>query len=161
MRLIDADEAMRQMANSRQDLSALCGKSKDNEGKCMEIGINLMHDNAIDIVNSLAENHCFNVVRGLWVPVIKRLQETEDYDLRQRNKRADKENAPRWILVSEKMPETNGKDGCINCLVCTENGYITIGKYFDDTGVWFFLSHSANDSVIAWLPLPEPYEAEN
>ena len=57
---------------------------------------------------------------------------------------------PRWIPVSERLP----KEGSY-VLVCCKDGLISTDDYFsygfDD---W-------NDDVVAWMPLPAPYEGSN
>lgn len=63
--------------------------------------------------------------------------------------------APRWIPCSERLPELRTE-----CLITflSWSGYpvIDIDSYdYDGEDGWF--SHM--DKVIAWMPLPEPYEA--
>ena len=64
-----------------------------------------------------------------------------------------------WIPVSERLPKEY--EDVLVSLVCTENGGYT-GVAMDCIaydGKWF--AHY-NDSVVAWMPLPEPYkESDN
>ena len=53
---------------------------------------------------------------------------------------------PRWIPVSERLPEKTGK-----YLVTVKNGNVYAGTYSAYEGKF-------NNSVIAWMELPEPYE---
>lgn len=59
------------------------------------------------------------------------------------------EPGQRWTPVTERCPEPNTR-----CLVTTEDGYIDIDDYYiygwDDNC----------DTVIAWLPMPEPYKED-
>ena len=54
-----------------------------------------------------------------------------------------------WIPVAERLPEPNTR-----CLVTTEDGYVDIDDYYiygwDDNG----------DTVIAWRPMPDPYQED-
>lgn len=56
----------------------------------------------------------------------------------------------RWIPVSDGLPE-NGNE----VLIFTADGEYMIGYIRDDEdGEWSWLG------VLAWMPLPEPYEGE-
>lgn len=55
---------------------------------------------------------------------------------------------PRWISVSEKLPEENG-----GYLVTVKRGYVTTALWVGNTENW--------KEVTAWMPLPEPYKAES
>ena len=58
----------------------------------------------------------------------------------------------KWIPVDERLPRTGEK---VLCCLETPNVYfkfVTIGFYDDE---WCVIT--SNASVIAWMPLPEPY----
>lgn len=55
---------------------------------------------------------------------------------------------PRWISVSERLPE----DGTY--LICTDYGYIATIMYDRSMG-WLL-----DSNIIAWMPLPEPYSKD-
>ena len=55
----------------------------------------------------------------------------------------------RWIPVSERLPEKNGE-----YLITGRQGAVNKRRYHD--GHWY-----GNWSVLAWMPLPEPYKAES
>ena len=59
--------------------------------------------------------------------------------------------ADRWIPVSEKLPDKNGK-----CLVSLDFGDVCLDFYDKD---WGFVCYVGN--VIAWKPLPKLYESED
>lgn len=75
---------------------------------------------------------------------------------------------PKWIPVSERLPESAGvyiisrwfSDGC-------ESMILTDACYFDGTSTWHNdnrINHSrdyVDEKIIAWMPLPEPYKAES
>ena len=66
---------------------------------------------------------------------------------------------PQWIPVIERLPEEHKE-----VLTCSFGGFIEIqsfedsyGGYWENqNGVW-----SNIDEVIAWMPLPEPYEGSD
>jgi hypothetical protein len=81
---------------------------------------------------------------------------------------------PRWIPVSERLPDEWEK-----CLVTFKNDYVGImcyalnlykvdeydfctkkGKagWYDYDSEWGYYSR---DDIVAWMPLPEPYDAES
>ena len=65
---------------------------------------------------------------------------------------------PKWIPVSERLPEFRKE-----VLTCTDGGFIEIqsleesyGGYWENQkGDW-----SDFDEIIAWMPLPTPYEPQ-
>ena len=64
----------------------------------------------------------------------------------------------KWIPVSERLPEKEGK-----YLTTIFNGiqYIMTCDYHPYSRCWFPDDECASDNVIAWMPLPEPYKAES
>lgn len=69
---------------------------------------------------------------------------------------------PRWIPVSERLPEPNANDGLIARYYLIQNEYedMLVARY-DGIGWEQIYQHEyLEDDVIAWMPLPEPYKAE-
>lgn len=60
------------------------------------------------------------------------------------------EAEPRWIPVTERLPEENMRTICQNNV-----GAMMIGKYDIEFG-WMFPAYF--DGIDAWMPLPEPYK---
>lgn len=58
-------------------------------------------------------------------------------------------NCPKWIPVSEKLPEAPGK-----YLVTVQNGNVYAGTFDAYSGRF-------QCAAIAWQPLPEPYKEED
>lgn len=58
------------------------------------------------------------------------------------------EQEPRWIPISERLPEKFG-----TYLVTVKEGYMALGVWIGELEYW------AN--VLAWMPLPQPYKAES
>ena len=71
----------------------------------------------------------------------------------------------KWIPASEKLPDTDDEVLCwyeyyhwSQEKVLPEYG---IGRYFKETSAWFGEVANGKDvRVIAWMPLPEPYEPQ-
>ena len=63
---------------------------------------------------------------------------------------------PQWILCDERMPEEDGK------YMVTIHGYGWNGKTFTSVSVAECIGKRwvGNNGVIAWIPLPKPYEGE-
>lgn len=65
---------------------------------------------------------------------------------------------PHWIPVTEALPHTDDK---VLCCTMTKKGVpgIVIGYYLrgEHGCSW---ACGMNNNVIAWMPLPDPYEAE-
>jgi hypothetical protein len=59
-----------------------------------------------------------------------------------------------WIPVSERLPEIND-----DVLISLEWG-IDIGRYSD--GEWHseWINHYDDGNVLAWMPLPKPYDPQ-
>jgi len=71
------------------------------------------------------------------------------------------EQEPRWIPVSERLPEKEGRYlTTILNEYDNELRYIMTCDYFSN-GCWCPDDECASDNVIAWMPLPEPYKAES
>lgn len=75
------------------------------------------------------------------------------------------ENMPKvneWIPVEERLPEENGyyivtAPSCINEEMTTMELYFDDGKWLINEGDEIFYYEK---SIIAWMPLPKPYEKE-
>lgn len=66
---------------------------------------------------------------------------------------------PRWISVSERLPEPNANDGLIARYYLIQNEYedMLVARY-DGTGWKQMYQHEyLEDDVIAWMPLPKAY----
>lgn len=59
-----------------------------------------------------------------------------------------------WIAAEDRLPDTMN-----NILLCTKKGYITVGRCFQ--GNYFYdVAEGTINSVLAWMPLPEPYKQD-
>ncbi len=61
---------------------------------------------------------------------------------------------PKWIPCSEKMPEDN-----TNVIVCFYSGTVTEMRYWGNGIFQGIYEHTAK-TIVAWMPLPEPYKGE-
>ena len=74
------------------------------------------------------------------------------------------ENGDGWIPVKERLPEEHDYKSCYEVadgavLWTNEDGLVGMGYYYESTKRW----SDINDcpiSVIAWMPLPEPYRED-
>ncbi len=63
-----------------------------------------------------------------------------------------------WISCSERLPE---KTGCF--LVCYKGGDVAVARYGYNTShayKCFWVGYVREKNIIAWQPLPEPYNTE-
>lgn len=75
-----------------------------------------------------------------------------------------KDGMSKWISVKERLPEENDYKSCYEVadgavLWTNEDGLVGMGYYYESTKRW----SDINDcpiSVIAWMPLPEPYRED-
>ena len=88
------------------------------------------------------------------------------------------EQEPKWIFVSDKVPDKNGKClvtrynsliGSSICILCYAENLYDIDRFdfyekkgksgwYDYDSEW---GHVEFDDVIAWMPLPEPCKADS
>lgn len=62
-----------------------------------------------------------------------------------------------WIPVSERLPEEK-----VEVLATTEWGSITIAERYsaNDYFIYEGATNADEDDIIAWMPLPKPYKAQ-
>lgn len=68
------------------------------------------------------------------------------------------EPEPKWIPVSERLPEEKEM-----VLITNNKGHVRCGQYqgtFDDKNYRWWWKHNTLEEVIAWMPLPEPWRGE-
>lgn len=57
-----------------------------------------------------------------------------------------------WIPCSERLPDKSG-----NYIVCNKHSEIWVANWFDNT--WWGIEKKCRwGNIIAWQPLPEPYQ---
>lgn len=60
-----------------------------------------------------------------------------------------------WIPVEERLPES-----CEYVLVSCVNGAVEYGAYYAGDKDWSLISTDWQCKVLAWQPLPKPYEVK-
>ena len=76
------------------------------------------------------------------------------------------EQEPRWIPVSERLPEENICDDGYHepskrVLVYMKSGEMHVARYWSRYDYrWLGIITPTTDEVIAWMPLPKPYESQ-
>ena len=65
----------------------------------------------------------------------------------------------RWIPVEERLPEGTEDDYCPEFNVMTKGAVQATTLNFAPDGTWFD-DFGQGYSVIAWMPLPEPYQGK-
>lgn len=120
------------------------------------------YDRQEEIIKALEQEPCEDCIgreeaKQFLYERIDRLNDDELYDIFSKiiddmyNELLPVTPQPKWIPVSERLPE---EDGCyLVTTTGTNNDIIDIAYYTDD--IW----HKAS-RIIAWQPLPEPYKAE-
>lgn len=74
---------------------------------------------------------------------------------------------PRWIPVTERLPEIKDHHASDACLVCLKFGGVTFAELQENIFGQIGWDIEREDEyhwprkVIAWMPLPEPYQEEN
>jgi hypothetical protein len=77
------------------------------------------------------------------------------------------EQEPKWIPISERLPESSGvyivsrwfSDG-------EESAILTDANYYDGCGEWYndnrinWGRELVTKKIVAWMPLPDPYKEE-
>ena len=93
---------------------------------------------------------------GYWSPakkdeLVQRLGKYEDTGREPEELQKTRE----WIPVEEQLPENER-----SVLLCGTQGWVDIGWYTQ--GVWRtgFSAAEITKDVVAWMPLPEPYRAQ-
>ena len=76
------------------------------------------------------------------------------------------EAVPHWIPCSERLPIDDDYRESMECLdgcvwYFTDKGLMGLGYYYYSTNEWSTLQDLKPDGkVIAWMPLPKPYEVK-
>ena len=88
---------------------------------------------------------------GYWSPnkkqeLVDRLAMYEDA--------AEKDRFGKWIPCSERLPENN-----TDVIVCFYSGTVTEMRYWGNGIFQGIYEHTAK-TIVAWMPLPEPYKGE-
>ena len=68
---------------------------------------------------------------------------------------------PHWIPCSERLPKIG-----TNVLITNDKGNVSYGRYrgvypIDDDKIWWTWKKNTLENVLAWMPLPEPYEVNH
>lgn len=121
---------------------------------------------AADIKNRIAWASCQIGVIGITdepVPVIcLELHKSESFDAEMIQAAEEDEWNSMWIPVSERMPE-RGKTYLVS-VAHQGSGVISVyDAILDSDGLWCRYNYKLIDKsrkVIAWMPLPEPYNDE-
>lgn len=67
----------------------------------------------------------------------------------------EKQEVYKWIHVSERLPET---DDLMLVSCRTKKGVNSVNRAYYSNGAWH--GSGSMSGVIAWMPLPEPYEGD-
>ena len=152
-------EIKRQVKNVHQDLS---GHEPYKTERWFKIGLDLMYDQVMDIIKHMAAKETG------WIPVAERMPEPCKWVMvviKRHRWIADYENG--WVPAEEKTdhPEKlyvsmakHGKMGGWKYLDIEEDEDMP-AAYMADDSVTEDLSRVVEE-VIAWMPLPEPYQEE-
>lgn len=67
----------------------------------------------------------------------------------------EKDRLGQWILCSKRLPEDN-----TDVIVCFYSGTVTEMRYWENGNFQGIYEHTTK-SIVAWMPLPEPYREIN
>ena len=134
-----------------------------------DCGINEIVSNITSSIETEKEKMILKAVQSVGIDVDKEQLEKALFNAKSfyidGYKDAKKQYEPRWIPVSERLPEEEGK-----YLTTDSLGNIGITKFFSleseemplDFYLWNATKNCVNryekDDVIAWMPLAEPYK---
>lgn len=79
----------------------------------------------------------------------------EELDEKIFNEVVAKPKASEWIPVTERLPEERKV-----VLITNDKGNVRYGQFRGTSGKYWHWKGNTNEEVIAWQPLPEPYEEE-
>lgn len=71
-----------------------------------------------------------------------------------------------WIPCQERLPEEKDYKSCYEnydgaVLWCDDKGLIGVGWYYESTKQWSDINDNKVGIVLAWRPLPEPYQTND
>lgn len=138
--LISREEAIEQLQNSKDLIK------QDGQDYLDERDIPLL-DMAIEVLSAEAETKCIAQITVDVDEIVERIK--EEYDI-----------TNEWISCSERLP----KKGEV-VLITNGKGNVRCGQYRseydlrDGTHYWWWKGKTV-ESVLAWMPLPEPYRED-
>ena len=134
-----------------------------------DCGINEIVSNITSSIETEKEKMILKAVQSVGIDVDKEQLEKALFNAKSfyidGYKDAKKQYQPKWIPVSERLPEEEGK-----YLTTDSLGNIGFTKFFSlesedmplDFYFWNGIKNCVNryekDDVIAWMPMPEPYK---
>ena len=76
---------------------------------------------------------------------------------------ADVVEAPRWVPVTERLPNANEKNNRVRRYYLVQNEYSDMMVASWNGVVWeqMYQYRPIEDKVVAWMPLPEPWKGED
>lgn len=131
MRLIDADELMEHAWRDKLDSRELIAKMIEQAPTVKEIP------------TKIPKKMC-------WIPV--KWHEITDEE------RKENDYPKEWACYLDSIMPYDGQ----RILITTKGGYVELDECYSDDGQTFSLDSGYDwvDDVVAWMPLPKPYEQE-
>lgn len=109
---------------------------------------------ARDIIDDIRNAPTVGQTTEKWIPLKTRPMD-EDERKEWSEKLGYKLEDYEAIIYTSPLPE----DGQ-NVLICLRNGHIVTDTFEQDDAGCYFIDYGEMDGVVAWMPLPKPWEGE-
>lgn len=107
-------------------------------------------DKTIEFFNGLEANTPQAIdARDVAIATMKKYQKIQEIVTKYGLEHEDAKATGQWIDILDRLPEGKPFD-CF--LVCYENGAVVTEQ------LWCICDFDYNEHIVAWMPLPKPYE---
>lgn len=142
MRLIDADALLSKYVSNKYKDNILIARTDYAQG-------------ARDIIDDIIDAPTVEQTIEKWIPIESRPMD-EDERKEWSEKLGYKLEDYEAVIYTSPLPD-DGQD----VLICLRNGHIMLDTFEEDDCGCYFIDYSEMEGVVAWMPLPKPWEGEH